>query len=66
VASTCHLCEGSGEVPVFCGDNLPEQGAEECRVADEPDSELMRLWRIAERGRHAEDGWHFLKCPRCK
>jgi hypothetical protein len=61
----CHLCENTGEVPVFSSKNI-EVPPDACCVADETDPELMRLWEAAEQGRHAEDGWHMITpCPGC-
>lgn len=43
-------CEGMGWVPVHCDDTDPVFAA---------------LWRQAEQKQHADDGWHFVKCPEC-
>jgi hypothetical protein len=45
-------CEGTGWVPVKKDDRNPV---------------LRKLWKQAhQRSRHKCDGWHFVKCPRCK
>ena len=44
-------CEGTGVVPIQSTDK------------EEP---WRTLWLEAESVEHAEDGWHFVKCPDCK
>lgn len=65
MAGACYFCEGMRLVPVFCAVNLPPQEPDECRVADETDSQLLALWHEAEKKEHAPDGWIHLPCPRC-
>jgi hypothetical protein len=43
-------CEGTGWVPIHESDT------------EEP---FHTLWLEAENKSHAEDGWHFVKCPEC-
>lgn len=43
-------CEGTGMVPIAKGDGNPVYRA---------------LWDEAEAKEHADDGWHFVKCPDC-
>lgn len=43
-------CEGMGCVPIFKDDTR------------EP---WKTLWLEAEKKEHADDGWHFVKCPDC-
>lgn len=51
VGSMCRdQCEGMGVVPIKSDD----------------DSQPWRtLWLAAEAKEHADDGWHFVKCPSC-
>ena len=44
-------CEGTGYIPIH---------AEEARPS------LKKLWDEEEEKEHAEDGWHFVRCPDCK
>lgn len=57
-------CEGTGVIPIFMAKNL-EKKPSVCGV-DETDPVLIALWEEAEVKEHAEDGWHFVKCPDCK
>ena len=43
-------CEGMGCVPIH---------------EDETDEKWKVLWDEAEKESHADDGWHFVKCPEC-
>lgn len=43
-------CEGTGLIPICEGDS---------------NETLAKLWEAAEADSHAEDGWHFVKCPDC-
>ena len=61
----CHgHCEGMGWIPVSMGIMINRK-ADDVYVEDERDKELIRLWKEAEAEKHAEDGWHFVKCPEC-
>ena len=44
-------CEATGYVPIHAS-RLPD--------------EYREAWVKAEAGEHAEDGWHFVPCPRCR
>ncbi len=49
---TCCLgqCEGTGWVPV---------------AKDDKEEPFRTLWLEAESKKKADDGWHFVKCPKC-
>ena len=43
-------CEGTGFFPVY---------------KNEENHVFMKLWCEAEKISHSDDGWHFIRCPRC-
>lgn len=59
-------CEGLGVVPIYFADNLPY---DPMRVGvsytDHEINYWKHLWDKAEAEAHADDGWHFVKCPEC-
>lgn len=66
LATMCRgQCEGTGVVPVYMskGDSRPDNG---CREQDETDPEMIRRWEMMETEEAADDGWHFVVCPRCE
>ena len=43
-------CEGTGFVPIH---------------ADETDPEWKAVWDESEKENPTDDGWHFVRCPKC-
>jgi 2'-5' RNA ligase/uncharacterized protein (DUF427 family) len=56
-------CEGTGFIPVKFTE--PGPGQTYIVYSEEDEAELRPLWDAAEALEHAEDGWHFVKCPAC-
>ena len=56
-------CEGTGFVPIFMAKG--DHGPGLIRVQDETDPTYIALWEEAEKKQPTQDGYHFVRCPKC-
>jgi hypothetical protein len=59
-------CEGTGFVPVFRPPAVASFAGAPRTAEIVERRELALRWHLAEKKEPADDGWHFVPCPRCK
>jgi len=58
-------CEGTGFIPIYLskGDKRENRS---CITDDNKNPEFIERWEECEKKEPTDDGWHFIKCPKCE